>query len=64
MAGQMGNETATVLNLKVIEILAEDNAVVISGAVPGPDGAIVIVHHAARPRRRSNMQGGGQCLRR
>src|SRR6185437_10855766 len=28
MAGQMGNEPTTVLNLSVIEILAEDNAVV------------------------------------
>jgi large subunit ribosomal protein L3 len=55
MAGQMGNETATILNLEVIEILGEDNAVVISGAVPGPDGAIIVVHHAARPRRRANV---------
>jgi len=53
MAGQMGNATACILNLEVLEILADDNAVVISGAVPGPDGAIVVVHHAARPRRRS-----------
>jgi large subunit ribosomal protein L3 len=52
MAGQMGNEKATVLNLKVIDILAEDNAVLISGAVPGSDGAIVIVHHAARAKNR------------
>jgi len=56
MAGQMGNATACILNLEVLEILADDNAVVISGAVPGPDGAIVVVHHAARPRRRSNVK--------
>ena len=52
MAGQMGNEKATVLNLKVIDILPEDNAVLISGAVPGSDGAIVIVQHAARAKTR------------
>ena len=52
MAGQMGNEKATVLNLKIVEILAEDNAVLISGAVPGADGALVMVHHAARARTR------------
>jgi large subunit ribosomal protein L3 len=51
MAGQMGNEPATVLNLKVVEILAEDNAVVIAGAVPGPDGGLVVVRHAAKERR-------------
>ena len=56
MAGQMGNATACILNLEVLEILADDNAVVISGAVPGPDGAIIVVHHAARPRRRSNIK--------
>jgi large subunit ribosomal protein L3 len=54
MAGQMGNETATVLNLEVVEVLGDDNAIAVSGAVPGPDGAIVIVEHAARPRRRAS----------
>jgi large subunit ribosomal protein L3 len=51
MAGQMGNEPTTVLNLSVIEILAEDNAVVVSGSVPGPDGGLVVVRHAAKERR-------------
>jgi large subunit ribosomal protein L3 len=51
MAGQMGNEPTTILNLSVIEILAEDNAVVVSGSVPGPDGGLVVVRHAAKERR-------------
>lgn len=55
MAGQLGNETATVLNLEIVEILVEDNAVAIAGAVPGPDGAMLIVTHAVRPRRRANL---------
>jgi large subunit ribosomal protein L3 len=50
MAGQMGNETTSVLNLTLVDILPEDNAIVISGSVPGPDGGIVIVKHAARAR--------------
>jgi len=53
MAGQMGNAKATVLNLKILEVLSDDNAVLISGAVPGSDGAIVVVHHAARAKTRS-----------
>jgi large subunit ribosomal protein L3 len=53
MAGQMGNETATVQNLEVLEILAEDNALIVAGAVPGADGATVIVKHATSPRRRA-----------
>jgi len=50
MAGQMGNAKATVLNLKIVDVLPDDNAVLISGAVPGADGAIVLVHHAARAK--------------
>jgi len=55
MAGQMGNETTTVLNLEIVEVLPEDNAIAVAGSVPGPDGAIVIVKHAARPRRKANV---------
>jgi large subunit ribosomal protein L3 len=50
MAGQMGNETATIVNLTIVEVMADDNAVLVSGAVPGPDGGIVVVRHAARTR--------------
>ncbi|HLJ53127.1 MAG TPA: 50S ribosomal protein L3 [Rhizomicrobium sp.] len=53
MAGQMGNVKATVLNLKILDVLPDDHAVLISGAVPGADGAIVLVHHAARSKTRS-----------
>src|SRR5271167_2041370 len=56
MAGQLGNETATVLNLEIVEVLAEDNAITIAGALPGAKGGIVIVKHAARPRKRSNVK--------
>ena len=50
MAGQMGNELATILNLKVVEILVEDHAMAVTGAVPGPDGGLVVVRHAAKAR--------------
>jgi len=55
MAGQLGNETATVLNIEIVEILADDNAIAVAGSVPGPDGALVLVEHAARPRRKANV---------
>src|SRR5579885_2471611 len=51
MAGQMGNEAVTVPNLEVLEVLPEDNAIVISGAIPGAKGGIVVVRHAAKHRR-------------
>lgn len=53
MAGQMGNEKSTVLNLTIVELLPEDNAVLVSGAVPGADGALVTVRHAARAATRA-----------
>jgi large subunit ribosomal protein L3 len=51
MAGQMGNELATIVNLRVVEVLPEENAIAVTGAVPGPDGALLTVRHAARTRR-------------
>lgn len=48
MAGQMGNEKATIMNLKVVDILPEDNAIVVSGSIPGADGGLVIVKHSAK----------------
>jgi large subunit ribosomal protein L3 len=50
MAGQLGNEPATIMNLKIVEIMAEENAVVVAGSVPGPDGGLVVVRHAAKQR--------------
>ena len=50
MAGQLGNEPATIMNLKIVEIMADDNAVVVAGSVPGPDGGLVVVRHAAKQR--------------
>jgi large subunit ribosomal protein L3 len=57
MAGQMGNEAVTVPNLKVLKILPEDNAIVISGAIPGAKGGIVVVRHAAKHRRTEAERG-------
>ena len=51
MAGQMGNVKATTVNLKVVEILPDDNAILVSGCVPGADGTLVIVRHSAKTRR-------------
>jgi large subunit ribosomal protein L3 len=53
MAGQMGNERATVVNQIVLEVLAADNLVLLSGAVPGADNGIVVVRHAAKHREQA-----------
>jgi len=48
MAGHMGDARVTVRNLEVIDVVSEDNVLVIKGAVPGPNGAYVLVRRAKR----------------
>ena len=43
MAGHMGHERVTVLNLEVVEVDLERNLLLIKGAVPGPAGGLVLV---------------------
>jgi len=48
MAGQMGNERVTVLNLEVVRADAERNLLLLKGAVPGPTGGLVMVRSAVK----------------
>jgi large subunit ribosomal protein L3 len=47
MAGQMGNEKKTVQNLQLLRIVAEENCILVRGAVPGSVNDYVIVTAAA-----------------
>lgn len=44
MAGRMGNDTVTVKGLKVLQVNADENIIVVSGAVPGRKGTLVEVY--------------------
>jgi large subunit ribosomal protein L3 len=48
MAGHMGHEQVTTLNLEVVESDAERNVLLVKGAVPGPAGGVVIVRNACK----------------
>ncbi len=48
MAGQHGNARATIQNLQVVDVLEEDNALLIKGGVPGPNGGVVLVRSAVK----------------
>jgi large subunit ribosomal protein L3 len=48
MAGHMGAGQVTVRNLEVIDVDAEDNVLVVKGAVPGPNGGYVVVRRSKR----------------
>ncbi len=43
MAGQYGNSRVTVRNLKVVQVDAGRNLIVVRGAVPGPNGGYVVI---------------------
>jgi len=48
MAGRMGNARVTTQNLTVHSVRAEDNLLLIKGAVPGAKGGLVLVKTAAK----------------
>jgi large subunit ribosomal protein L3 len=48
MAGHMGNERVTVLNLEVFQADPERNLLLLKGAVPGPTGGLVMVRSAVK----------------
>jgi large subunit ribosomal protein L3 len=48
MAGRMGNERTTVLNLTMHAVDAEKGLMLIKGAVPGPAGGLVLVRSAVK----------------
>ena len=43
MAGQMGNAKVTVRNLEVVGVDAENDLLLIKGAVPGPNGGLLVI---------------------
>jgi large subunit ribosomal protein L3 len=48
MAGHMGHERVTMLNLEVVEADAARDLILIRGAVPGPNGGVVLVRSTNR----------------
>ena len=48
MAGHLGAERVTVQNLTVVKIDAENNLIAIKGAVPGPNGGIVVIKDSVK----------------
>jgi large subunit ribosomal protein L3 len=48
MAGQHGNARVTVLNLEVVQADAERGLLLVKGAVPGPNGGLVMARSAVK----------------
>ena len=48
MPGQMGNKRITVQNLEVVRVDAENNLLLVKGAVPGPKKALVTIKETVK----------------
>ena len=48
MPGQMGNKKVTVQNLEVVRVDAENNLLLVKGAVPGPKKAMVTIKETVK----------------
>ena len=48
MAGQYGHENVTILNLEIVKVDKERNAILVKGAVPGPVKGIVTLRNSVK----------------
>jgi large subunit ribosomal protein L3 len=51
MAGRMGNVRYTAQGLTIQAVDAENNLILVKGAIPGPKGALVLVRTAAKSKK-------------
>jgi large subunit ribosomal protein L3 len=51
MAGRYGAERVTIRNLRVVRIDAENNLVLVEGAVPGPNGGLISIRPTNKKKR-------------
>jgi len=52
MPGRMGHRRVTVQNLRVVQVRKDDHVLLVKGAVPGPNGGLVMVREAVKRRAR------------
>ena len=48
MPGHMGNTRRTIQNLKIVRVMAEENVLLVKGAVPGPVGGMLLIREALK----------------
>jgi large subunit ribosomal protein L3 len=64
-AGRMGGDRVTVRNLKVVQVDAENNLLVLHGAVPGAPGGYVVVRKAVarKPEPKPQVEKPSKAVR-
>jgi large subunit ribosomal protein L3 len=53
LPGHLGHERVTVLNLEIVEADPERNLLLVRGAIPGPNGGLVLVRNAVKAERKT-----------
>ena len=48
--GHMGNQRVTAKNLRVVKVDADENLLLVDGAVPGPNGAYIMIRKAKKAK--------------
>lgn len=56
MGGQYGNETVSILNLKVARVDSDNNLLLVEGGVPGARNGIVLVRQAVKTPKKSTKR--------
>jgi large subunit ribosomal protein L3 len=56
MGGQYGNETVSILNLKVARVDADKHLLLLEGGVPGARNGVVLVRHAVKASKKSTKR--------
>jgi large subunit ribosomal protein L3 len=53
MPGHLGHDRVTAKNLRVVKIDAEENLMLVRGAVPGPNGTYIVIRRTKKARKAS-----------
>jgi large subunit ribosomal protein L3 len=56
----MGGDRRTVLNLPVVRVLAEQNLILLRGAVPGARGGVVLVRKSVKQTKAQQQKQGAK----
>jgi large subunit ribosomal protein L3 len=56
----MGGDQRTVLNVRVVRVLPEQNLVLIRGAVPGANGGLVVVRKSIKTTKAQQQKAAGK----
>ena len=60
LPGRMGGDRRTVLNLPVVRVLAEQNLILLRGAVPGARGGVVLVRKSVKQTKAQQQKQGAK----